>query len=94
MYGTIAKAKVKAGALDDLRRTMEGQEQGPGAVAVYVYQMDSDPDEVYLVAIFKSREAYFANADSPEQHERYLQMRQWLAADPEWHDGEIIYSLE
>ena len=36
-------------------------------------------------------EAYVANADSQEQHERYLQMREWLTADPEWHDGEIVY---
>lgn len=94
MYGTIAKTKVKPGAIDELKRTMEGQEQGQGAVAVFVYQMDSDPDELYLVAAFDSREAYLANADSPEQHQRYLQMRQWLAADPDWHDGEIIYHRE
>ena len=91
MYGTIAKAQVKPGVIDELKRTMEGQEQGPGAVAVLVYQMDSDPDVVYIVAAFESREAYMANADSPEQNQRYLQMRQWLAADPEWYDGEIIY---
>ena len=91
MYGTVARAEVKPGAIDSLRLAMEGQEREPGAVAVYAYQTDDDPDEIYIVAAFESREAYVANANSPEQHERYLKMRQWLVADPEWHDGEIIY---
>ena len=32
-----------------------------------------------------------ANADDPRMHERYLQYRELLEAEPEWHDGEIIY---
>jgi quinol monooxygenase YgiN len=90
-YGTIARAKVKPGALDSLKATMEAQEHEPASVAVYAYQMDGDSDELYIVAVFKDREAYLANADSPEQHERYLQMRHWLVEDPEWHDGTVIY---
>jgi len=30
------------------------------------------------------------NADSPEQNTRYLEFRDLLEADPEWHDGEIV----
>jgi quinol monooxygenase YgiN len=93
-YGTIARAKVKPGKLEDLKRTFEGQGNEPDSVAVYVYQTDADPNEIYIAAIFKDREAYLANADSPEQNERYLQLRQWLEADPEWHDGEIIFHHE
>jgi hypothetical protein len=35
-----------------------------------------------------------ANAESPEQDKRYREMLQWLEGEPEWHDGEIVYSRE
>lgn len=54
--------------------------------------MDADQREYFLVVGFESREAYVANANSPEQHERYLRFRELLESDPEWHDGEIPYS--
>lgn len=93
MYGTVARMRVKAGMLESLMELSEGYEADPppGFVGQYVYQMDDDLDEFYIVVMFESREAYVANADSPEQNERYLAMREMLAADPEWHDGEIIY---
>ncbi len=59
-------------------------------MADYYFQMDTGGDEFYLVAIFRDRETYLANADSLEQHERYLQFRSFLVADPEWHDGDIV----
>jgi hypothetical protein len=34
----------------------------------------------------ESREAYRANAESPEQHHRYERYRAVLAAEAEWHD--------
>ena len=43
-----------------------------------------------LAVGFKDKEAYVANAQSPEQHERYLQMIEHLESEPEWQDGEII----
>jgi quinol monooxygenase YgiN len=65
----------------------------PGQVAGYVYQTDADPGEFYLAAVFESKEAYWANASSPEQHERYLQLRALFSEDPEWHDGEIVSEI-
>ena len=35
---------------------------------------------------------YRANADSPEQDARYQKLRALLEDDPEWNDGEIVYS--
>ena len=32
------------------------------------------------------------NANSPEMHQRYLRYRELLTEEPEWHDGEAIYS--
>jgi hypothetical protein len=62
----------------------------PGWIADYVFQSTSDPNMCYLVAFFQDQESYQANADSPEQHERYLKFRACLDEEPEWHDGNVI----
>ena len=92
MYGTIARFRIKPGAKDDFVKAMNSQGEAiiPGWVADYYFQIDQDPDEFYLVAIFKDKETYMANADSPEQHERYVVFRSFLVDDPEWHDGFIL----
>jgi len=64
----------------------------PGFVSTVVYRMDRDPNEIYMAVAFKDKDSYVANARDPKQDERYKRMRALLAADPEWHDGEIIQS--
>ena len=92
MYGTVAKLKVKPGAIDELKNwAPDERDPTSGAVAIYAFQMDDDPNEVYTIAVFESKEAYSANAGSPEQDKRYRQMLKWLEREPEWHDGEIVY---
>ena len=92
MYGTIAKMKVKPGKLDDLREimSMDGGHTPGGAVSLSILQMDADANEIWVVAISESREAYRAYSESPESNERYQQMSDWLEAEPEWHDGEVL----
>jgi quinol monooxygenase YgiN len=92
MYGTIARFHIKPGVKDEFIKAMDslGEAAIPGWVADYYFQMDNDPDEFYLVAIFKDKETYVANADSAEQHERYLVFRSFLKDDPEWHDGFVV----
>jgi len=93
MYGTIARLQVTPGKEEELRQL--GQEmapQIPGFVFEHVYRMAADPHELFLVVAFESEQAYRANADSPEQHQRYEQFRALLDAEPEWHDGDIIDS--
>ena len=46
------------------------------------------------MVVFESREAYWANAQSPDQNQRYQEMRALMLADPEWHDGEIVDVVE
>jgi hypothetical protein len=41
----------------------------------------------------KSKEAYLANARRPETHDRYLQLMRFAVAEPEWHDGEIAFTM-
>lgn len=92
MYGTIARFRIKSGVKDEFINAMDsfGDAFIAGWVADYYFQMENDSDEFYLVAIFKDKETYQANADSAEQHERYLVFRSFLTVDPEWHDGFIL----
>ena len=78
---------------EGLRRRMAEEDlQIPGYVAQYVYRLDADPDELYLTVLFDSREAYHANAASPDQAARYEELVALMAAPPEWHDGEVIFA--
>ena len=90
MYGTIAKVTVKSEKLAELQTLAVDLALAPGQIARYVYRMDANPQEYMLVAIFESREAYRANAESPEQYENFMTLREMLTTDPEWHDGEIV----
>ena len=92
MYGTIAHFRIKPGMRDEFIKTMDsfGDVIIPGWVADYYFQMNNDPDEFFLVAVFKDRETYGMNADAPDQHERYLTFRSFLVDDPQWNDGEIV----
>ena len=95
MYGTVARIRVKPGMedrFDQITRDI-GVGRAPGQVAVMVYQLDRDSREFMLTAAFESREAYFANAESPEQQERFMRLMQVLEGEPEWNDGEIVYSV-
>jgi len=94
MYGTVARMLIKPGMREQfLALGREIENQGiPGWVAEYLYQSDSNPDEVFMTVVFESKEAYRKNAESPEMDASYRRLRELLAADPEWHDGEIIYS--
>ena len=96
MYGTVAHMRVKAGMEDQFEAISReiGVGTAPGQIAVYVYQMDRDNREFYLAVIFESREAYHANAASPEQHQRFMKLMQVLDSEPEWNDGEIIYARQ
>lgn len=94
MYGTVARVRVKAGSEAQFAQVTQeiGVGRAPGQVAVYVYQMDRDPRDFMLVALFESKEAYVANAQSPEQHQRFMSLMQVLEAEPEWNDGQVVYA--
>ena len=92
MYGTVAKMRIKPGMEQALSAVSEqAKTDVSGIVGQYVYRMDSEPDVYYLAVMFRDKESYEANAASPDQHERYLAYRDLLAAEPEWHDGEIVF---
>jgi heme-degrading monooxygenase HmoA len=93
MYGTVARIRVKPGQGETLQQMNTAMSENiPGLVFEHVYQSDADANEYWLVVGFESKAAYVSNANAPEQHDRYLQLRELLDADPEWHDGAIAAS--
>ena len=96
MYGTIARFRAQPGKLEELRdamtRTYEGVEM-PGHVFAHAYKPDGSTDELWLAVGFTDEAAYRANAADPEQNERHMALRSLLAAEPEWTDGSIVYSM-
>jgi hypothetical protein len=94
MYGTIARLRIRKGAearLHDVMNTMEGRPVA-GFIGSYVYRMDGDPQDLMLAVLFTDRESYVRNADDPAQDREFRALRQLLESDPEWHDGEVIWS--
>jgi len=96
MYGTIGHYRVKPGMEGQLVEQLRVFEAAkvPGTIAVYTYRMDADPNDYYIAVVFASKEAYWANAQSPEQDAHYRQLLPLLEREPEWRDGEIIYALQ
>jgi len=96
-YGTVAHMRVKPGHEEQLQRLNDEFAAGrarslPGFIASYVYKTDRDPHEFVLVAAFRDRETYRANAEDPEQDRWYRQLREHLEDDPAWTDGEIVFA--
>ena len=93
MYGTVARMRVKPGLVNQLQEWMRQEETRsvPGYKTSYTYQMDTDPTAVFVAIVFESREAYVANAQSPQMDARYHELLALLEEPPEWHDGQIIY---
>jgi hypothetical protein len=86
--------KIDPAKLEDLKALGRRIGIAPGQIARYMYQTDANPGELFLVVVFESRKAYWANAQSPEQDQRFHEMRALMLADPEWHDGEIVDVVE
>src|SRR6267143_2071995 len=75
MYGTIMRAKIKAGQLEAFRRYAQ-ESGGPDAAAGWV----SSEFE------FKDKESYVKNANAPRTNDNYNQMMKFFEAPPEWID--------
>jgi quinol monooxygenase YgiN len=95
MYGTVARLRTKPGMGEELERLSAEYETVAvdGHIANYLYRLDDASDDYYLVVLFRDRESYHRNANDPAQNERYLRMRELLAEDPRWHDGEVVQAF-
>lgn len=92
MFGTVARMVVQSGKADEFAALGDEMADNPppGFVATYAYRSKDDPNEFWLVVMFESEDAYYANAEAPETHENFARMMGFLAREPEWHDGHVI----
>ncbi|HEX5505847.1 MAG TPA: antibiotic biosynthesis monooxygenase [Thermomicrobiales bacterium] len=95
MFGTIARVTVQPGKDEEFLAigAQWTRERGAatGQVAEYVFKAEGRPGEYFLVGVFRDRDTYYTNARDPETDRWYRRMRATLAADPEWHDGEVTH---
>jgi hypothetical protein len=61
-----------------------------GALSGYLFQLDKDPQDWIMVALFQDKKSYVANADDPEQDRWFRRMMEHLDGEPQWNDGEAI----
>jgi hypothetical protein len=94
MYGTIARLRIRKGVEGKLREVMDAMESRPvtGFIASYVYRLDGDPQDLMLAVMFADRDTYVRNAEDPAQDAQFQELRLLLESDPEWNDGEIVWS--
>jgi antibiotic biosynthesis monooxygenase (ABM) superfamily enzyme len=93
MYGTVARLRLLPGKEQDfLNLFTTFEEESPGYVGQYIYRLDSGGGEYMISVVFPDKDAYVANANSPEMAVLYEQYRSLLSEDPEWHDGEVIHA--
>ena len=90
MYGTVARMRVKPENRQAMSDAAASQMAEPidGFISTHVLS-ENDSDAQWLFVIFRDRESYDRNADSPEQNDRFMQLRALMEDDPEWHDGVI-----
>jgi quinol monooxygenase YgiN len=93
VYGTIAKFRLKPATEDALVEHLYtfADLNVPGFISEHIYKMDNEPGVYYMTVLFESREAYNANAKSPQMHEFYTKTMEFVDGTFEWHDGQVIY---
>jgi quinol monooxygenase YgiN len=94
MYGSVSRWRIKEGqeqALLEIMNTVLGT-LPPGSRGVSVYRSDTDPQEYWVAGSWDSKEAYTTNSNTPTQDASYRRLRALMDGDPEWHDGEIVFS--
>ena len=95
MYGTIARMKIKDGKYEEMRKAMTeitSSRNADGSVGMFVFQMDRDPDELFVVVLSESEEKYRAYSESEDSNAGYEVMMRYLEEPPEWNDGKVIES--
>ena len=93
MYGTIMRAKVKAGQLDAFRQYSQAEatpDDASGWVSSEFAVEDKDPNRIVGIIRFKDKESYVKNANAPQTDDNYNQMLKFLDGPPEWIDVHYV----
>ncbi|HEX6492182.1 MAG TPA: hypothetical protein VF112_01655 [Candidatus Dormibacteraeota bacterium] len=95
MFGTIARWRLKPSVTDEQLNEVLGMmrdDRPASSVAILVFRSATDPREIWVAGAFESREAYVANAATPEQNARFERIRALIDGEPEWHDGDVLFA--
>jgi heme-degrading monooxygenase HmoA len=93
MYGTIMRAKIKAGQQDAFRRWAQRQgspREASGWISSEFAVEDKDPNRIVGIIRFEDKDSYVRNADAPQTNENYNQMLQFLEGPPDWIDVHYV----
>ena len=93
MYGTTARMRLTPGSEAMFRAHLGALQAYPteGWICTTYSHSSADPLDVWLSVVYDSEESYRAAAESISQHALYIRLRSVLEADPEFHDGEVLY---
>ncbi len=92
MYGTVSRYRIKPGseaAIVALSRELAANPP-TGFIGAFLYKLDGTDNEYITAAAYSDRETYRRNADDPRQQQWFERVREHLASDPTWSDGEIV----
>ncbi|MDA0987999.1 MAG: hypothetical protein O2783_02440 [Chloroflexi bacterium] len=95
MYGTVAHIRVKEGHGDGIKQLLRewNAERAPkvkGAMPGYLFQLDKDPQDWIMIAMFQDKASYVANAEDPDQDRWFKRLMEHLEGEPQWNDGEAF----
>ena len=91
MYGTVGHLLVKDGCLGALKGVIQKLEAVPGVLAMSLVGKDDNPSDYFWTIVWQDKAAHDTNAERPEFPAEYQALLDTLAAEPEWHSGEIVY---
>ena len=91
MYGTIMRAKVKAGRRAEYEQVLHemvpsAEAYGQGMHSYEVAWEEKDSDRIVMIVHFKDRESYLANANRAGTDDDYRRQLEYLEGEPEWID--------
>jgi quinol monooxygenase YgiN len=99
MFGTIGRARLKAGKEDAFKAVGEDwvreiRPQIPGRVVQLMGKSTDHPDEIMFIALMQDESTYRNLAEMPEQH-AYFERFSALAEDEiRWEDVELDVMLD
>lgn len=93
MYGTIMRAKIKAGQQEAFRKfAQRGAAPDPesGWISSEFAMEDKDPDRIVGIIRFRDKQSYVRNANAPSTNDNYNEMVKFFEAPPEWIDVHYV----
>jgi len=96
MWGTIARMRMRPDVPHEYLMAQAralNAERMRGLLYTSFYRSDTDPRDYWMVAMFESKEAYRANAESRAQNAVYEMMRACLESEPQWNDVDEVLTI-